>query len=336
VKRSAQFLAWSVALTLAFYLLAYFLLPPPPPDASMTVLFAAIAMCIVACLHWILRRRGSKPAPAKKSARSAHKKAAHVLLLALLPLALLSGCPSRNDQPIAVIHRGPPPPAPPQPSSSPPRSPSLPPPSAAPSAPARRITGTALLSSNHHEETGYGLYSYVLLTHRPADSEKLRYRTLLTAVLGLPAASDVERYTPREHVNVTYLLVDSSPADWARESIDDRVDFLIAHYDYAHAAVIAATLPEAAGSGPGIVSYLQPISSSTNPHPTLYQDLSRAQPQLMSAYVQQFVDQASQEHYWQASAVADFALTLRNVLETAAAGLGMSKDAVQGWIKFFR
>jgi zinc transporter ZupT len=55
MKRSAVFLACSIALTLLFYLLADVFLPPPPPSAPVMLLFAGIAMVLVwvvqMCVH---------------------------------------------------------------------------------------------------------------------------------------------------------------------------------------------------------------------------------------------------------------------------------------------
>ena len=72
------------------------------------------------------------------------------------------------------------------------------------------------------------------------------------------------------------------------------------------------------------------------PHPVLVQDLSRAQPLLMADYVKQFVDQAAQDHFWEARTLAAFSLTLRNPLETAAIGFGLSQDAVQKWVHYVK
>lgn len=62
MKRSAVFLACSIALTLLFYLLADFFLPPPPPSAPVMLLFAGIAMVLVwvvqMCIHCL---RSGKP-----------------------------------------------------------------------------------------------------------------------------------------------------------------------------------------------------------------------------------------------------------------------------------
>jgi hypothetical protein len=71
------------------------------------------------------------------------------------------------------------------------------------------------------------------------------------------------------------------------------------------------------------------------PRPVLYQDLSHAQASLMTAYVQQFVSQAAQGRFWEQNTLSQFTLNLRNLLETTAVGLGMTKEAVAGWISFF-
>lgn len=330
MKKSAKFAGWSIALTLAFYLLAYFFLPGPSPSAALVTLFAAAAMCIVGLLQWLFRERPKTEQPIPPQ-RPPSKNAVNLLLAALaLPLlALLCGC-SANVAPYR-----PPPPAPPP---SPPRQvPSVPNQPTIPNQPATpsRVTGFSFLSPNAHEVAGYGLYSYILLTHQPDDSEKSQYRALLTAIISLPTAEQLGHYVERSHINITYLLVNSIPSNWARESVDSRVDFLIANYDYARATAIAATLPQQDSSGPRIVSVLTPMVIFAPPRPVLYQDLSHAQASLMTAYVQQFVSQAAQGRFWEQNTLSQFTLNLRNLLETTAVGLGMTKEAVAGWISFF-
>jgi hypothetical protein len=352
VGKTAKFVGFSVALTLAFYLLAYFFLPGPSPSSALVVVFAAVALCIVGVVQWLFRKRPRteqpaqrQPAPAQAApiqaaephaaepkaaphaapsqAPPSSKNAANLLLVAsAIPLlAFLFGCSSN-----AAPYRPPSPPPPP-----PPQGPSIPPPQSAP-----RVTGFSLLPSNEHEIAGYGLYSYILLTHQPDDSEKSRYRAFLRAIISLPTAEQLGRYVERSHINITYLLVNSIPHDWDRESGDARVDFLIANYDYARATAIAAALPQQVNSGPRIVSVLTPMVIFAPPRPVLYQDLSRAQPTLMTAYVQQFVNQAAQGRFWEQGTLSQFSLNLRNLLETSAVGLGLAKEAVAGWIKFLQ
>jgi hypothetical protein len=219
----------------------------------------------------------------------------------------------------------PPPPPPPveaaRPAADSPSGPTMP-----------RVTATAVLLPSQHEEQGYGLYSYALLTHRPQDSELPKYRAFLTALVGLPTAKDVGAYVRKARINITYFPLTSSPEDWDALAIDGRVDYVLAHYDYARGAAMLASLPAPIGTGPVITSVLKPLSYDQSPHPVLVQDLSKAQPVLMADYVKEFVDQAAQDHFWQERTLQAFSLHLRNFLETAAIGLGMSKDAVHGWV----
>jgi hypothetical protein len=236
-------------------------------------------------------------------------------------------------------------PLPPPPEASAPALPHEPAPAEAPAASPRaapaptpiRITGVALLPQPEKEESGYGLYSYALLARAPGKNELPKYQAFLRVLLELPPASDLANYIAKGQINITYIPVKTAtPSGWDDLKIDDRVDFVIAHYDYARAAVLLALLPQKTGIGPVITSVLVPISSGGKPHPVLVQDLTTAQPALMDDYVSQFVSQAAQDRFWDAKMLDNFRLTLRNLLETAAIGVGLSQDAVKSWITFFK
>lgn len=237
--------------------------------------------------------------------------------------------PSGGAAPPAQARPSPPPPPPPPP---PPVEAAAPPAESSSGPTMPRVTATAVLLPSQHEEPGYGLYSYALLTHRPQESELSKYRAFLTALVGLPTAKDVGAYVRKARINITYFPLTSSPNDWDALAIDGRVDYVLAHYDYARGAAMLASLPGSIGAGPVITSVLKPLSYDQSPHPVLVQDLSKAQPVLMEDYVKEFVDQAAQDHFWQERTLQAFSLHLRNFLETAAIGLGMSKDAVHGWV----
>jgi hypothetical protein len=210
-------------------------------------------------------------------------------------------------------------------------------PEPSPRPPATRVTGIALLPQKATELPGYGLYSYALLARAPEEGELPRYRAFLRALLELPLASQLARYAPKDMTNITYIPVTTvPPQDWGDLEIGHRVDFVISHYDYARAAVILAALPQKTGTGPVITSVLVPVSVGKKPHPVLVQDLSTAQPVLMADYVSKFVGQVAQDRFWEPDRLADFALSLRNLLETAAIGTGLSMDAVKSWISYFK
>jgi hypothetical protein len=316
MKRSAVFLACSVALTLLFYLLAYFFLPPPPPSAAMMLLFAGIAMALV----WVAQMCVQCLRSGKQSTHTVKLLLAGALTALLVGL---SACAKASAPPPAA-----------EPAPAPVQSASDGTQAGADSMP--RVTGTALLASSQKEEDGYGLYSYALLSHPPADAETPKYRAFFTALLNLPTASELAHYVAKARINITYIPVSSVPSNWEQLAPENRVAFVMAHYDYARGAVMLASLSQKTGAGPVITSLLKPLNAAQHPHPVLIQDMSTAQATLINDYVTAFVHQAAQDRFWQPNALQSFALSLRNVLETAATGLGMSQQAVNSWVQYFK
>jgi hypothetical protein len=197
----------------------------------------------------------------------------------------------------------------------------------------RRVTGTAILVPGQKEEPGYALYSYALMSHRPQGPELPRVKAYLSALLALPTAASVEQNLPRTRINITYLPLDA--LGWSNGSIDSQVKYVVEHYDYGRGAAMLASLDQRTGQGPVIISLLKPLDLSGHPHPVLVQDLTSAQPTLMASYVTYFVNQTATDQFQKDETLSNFSLRLRNGLEVAAEGLGMSKDAVEGWVKFF-
>lgn len=338
MKKTPKFIAWSIVLTLLFYMLAYYLLPPPPPSAAMVLLFAAVAMLIIWAVDagikkFGARRGGDNATRAAASDSSRPGPGTHVvvsfLILGMGMACMLTACsrapsptPTRTEAPAPVSAE---PPSPPPPQEGPTSAERMP-----------RVTGRAILLPSQKEEPGYGLYSYALMSHHPEGVELPRFKAFLKALLDLPTAAAVERSVPRRRINITYLLLETLAPGWDTLSADDKVNYVVDHYDYARGAAMVASLSQRTGPGPVIISLLKPINMAEHPRPVLVQDLTTAQPQLMTTYVSYFVGQAAKDQFWQQSALSRFSLTLRNGLEVAAAGLGMSKDAVDTWVKYFK
>lgn len=205
------------------------------------------------------------------------------------------------------------------------------------SAPAtRRITGIAFLRTGAREASGYRLYSYVLIGHRPAEAERPRYEAFFEALLERTwAGSLLGAGVPKRRINLTQMLVTTTPDQnrFAELSTQEQADWVLDHYDYGRSAAILACLPQRIGYGPALVALLVPVDISTTPHPVLTLDLSSAQPAIMSSYVQYFVDQTSRDRFWDERALEALSLQLRNLMEVAASGLGLSRDAVESWLK---
>ena len=198
----------------------------------------------------------------------------------------------------------------------------------------RRVTGTAILVPGQKEEAGYALYSYALMSHRPQGPELPKVKAYLSALLALPTAASVEQNLPRTRINITYLPLDA--LGWSNhESIESQVKYVVEHYDYGRGAAMLASLDQRTGQGPVIISLLKPLDLSGHPHPVLVQDLTSAQPSLMANYVAYFVNQTATDQFQKDETLSNFSLRLRNGLEVAAEGVGMSKDAVATWVKYF-
>jgi hypothetical protein len=197
-----------------------------------------------------------------------------------------------------------------------------------------RVTGTNALVSSETETPGYGLYSYALIAHAPSEDELPIFKAFFTALLAQPTSTNLAKTLPLIRINITEVPTTKRDAQWDTESVAERVNFVLANYDYARAAGILACLPQRTGTGPVIVSVLAPIDISKHPIPVLVEDLTRAEPTLMTSDVNYFVDQASQDQFWKESTLNLMCLKLRNALEVAAVALGMSKEAVSGWITF--
>ena len=199
----------------------------------------------------------------------------------------------------------------------------------------RRVTGTGILVPGQKEEAGYALYSYALMSHRPQGPELPKVKAYLSALLALPTAASVEQNLPRTRINITYLPLDA--LGWSNhESIESQVKYVVEHYDYGRGAAMLASLDQRTGEGPVIISLLKPLDLSGHPHPVLVQDLTSAEPGLMASYVAYFVNQTATDQFQKDETLSNFSLRLRNGLEVAAEGVGMSKDAVATWVKYFQ
>jgi NADH:ubiquinone oxidoreductase subunit 6 (subunit J) len=312
MKTATVVIGASTILTLAFYVAAYYFLPGGSPSAPLVMLFAGAAIVIVVSLKYLCQKLDKKLRAKVRAKVDTTTVIAGVtafvfvsaVTIGLIVLPLFAPESSPNPRPDNSTELS------------------------------SRVTGNEILKEGAIERSGYGLYSYALLSHAPSEADAPKYRSFLTALLQLPSARGEEKYIGRERINITYLLLKTYPEDWNLLHIESKVDYAILHYDYERAAVIIASIPGRHGTGPLITSALSPITGNVEPRPILIQDLSKAQPALMAAYVSKFVAQAKQPNFWEEDALATFAVDLRNVLETAANGVGMSKDAVASWIHF--
>ena len=176
-------------------------------------------------------------------------------------------------------------------------------------------TGRDLLVKGSPEVEGYGLYSYVLFAGRPTSESKPRYLAVVKACLdkiqtigGLKGNG-----MPKSRLNVAYIPINDMPP----KTVDEN--WVLDNYDYDRATVLLTYLPEKykRHQGPYLVSHTTPLAAESTGQ-FLYQDLSVVNERLATAWIQHFLDQASQEHFWETNKAEDFALGLRNFVADAA------------------
>jgi hypothetical protein len=221
------------------------------------------------------------------------------------------------------------PPVPVETAPSPPPPPPPPPPPAAEADSAmsadepagdHSISGRCFLSASDNEETGYGLYSYLLFSSAPAsDNEKQRDLAVIKAFLDLLSdVGDLEHSgATKGDLNVTYLLVAEHPQDRLPTS-----DWVLDHYDFPRAKVLLRRFGRSGQSGPYVASALAPMSRTrTVPAHYLWQDMSHVPGTLAADWEKEFERRAARKDFWASDTRNQALLGLRDFISNGASGL---------------
>ena len=178
-----------------------------------------------------------------------------------------------------------------------------------------RFSGRDYLRTGKPEDSGYGLYSYILFGETMNSGNHDLYRAVLDAFMSI---QEVRRYEEDERIsrtnlNVTYLPLNDLPPSGA------TVDWLLDHYDYARAQIILSKLMDRF-TGPYIVSYSAPLSSAASVEAgrILVEDLSRITPDLAFLWFNEFTTQAGRPQYWDKPALRNLMVNLRTQVAVAA------------------
>lgn len=191
-----------------------------------------------------------------------------------------------------------------------------------------RLSGRSLLEGN--ETAGYGLYTYLLFANGPDDASRERYKKAMEAYVSLmPDILALEKYAKRAELAITYAPVDAPAPKFV------SADWILEHYDYARALVLLRAIPNAHRDGPYLVSTLTPLTGKESVSGAyLFQDLSTVPPSLASAWVKLFLNQASQERFWEPKTAALLGLQLRTAIGVMAMGLPDVQKSVHDWISW--
>lgn len=198
-----------------------------------------------------------------------------------------------------------------------------------------RVTSRSLLGESSHEESGYGLYSYILFGAPPNDANRDRYLAVLSSFIKLPSTEDMVKHISRKQLNVTYLPVKG-------EQDSSSSDALLGAYDYARAAALLARISCKGHevpcgpllAGPYIISTTKPLSNqaSLSEH-FLYQDLSFVPGRIVPLWVDEFMKQSATPEFWQKRNGPQVAIKLRTAIAVLADASAPVEAAAGTWKK---
>lgn len=193
-----------------------------------------------------------------------------------------------------------------------------------------RLTGRAFLISGEPEPDGYGLYSYVLFPNAPHPGNRDRNLAVLNAFLGMEEVKAFEAADIKPiELNITYLPLKEEPPE------KPTAEWLLEHYDYARAIIIADAIDQGHRTGPLIASYTSPIRRGTEIDlaKVLVQNLAAVLPDMVFLWVREFMQQVRSPQYWKPDAVRRLMLGLRTKIAVFAQAFGMVGTAQADIIK---
>src|SRR5215472_9320075 len=176
------------------------------------------------------------------------------------------------------------------------------------------------LLPNQKEDTGFGLYSYLLFPTRPqTEEQKARYlKTLESCLLVMESVEDhIQIHRPPSELNITHIPVKEIPkysqvsAEWAANTLDV--------YDYATAQKLLDKLDKSYQQGPYLISVgKKPLSDMATPvQAHVLQDFTGKVPELASNVVELFTYRAAQQRTWSDESLRSFVLNMRNLIAVA-------------------
>jgi hypothetical protein len=183
-------------------------------------------------------------------------------------------------------------------------------------------TGYTLLLGQDIEESGFGLYSYILIRRAPMEEEQIeRVVSVLEAVIAEREVSELrDAGFEKAELNVGHIPVCD---DFDPEGIGDPA-IVFQKYNYARAKHILSLLPEdrvGEGDGPYIVSTDAPVGNRRgleNVERLIVQDFTNVHPRVVSLWVREFVHQTKRANWWEPSLWSTVKKHLRNVLANSA------------------
>lgn len=182
-----------------------------------------------------------------------------------------------------------------------------------------------------NEDKGFGLYSYLLFSERPNESNRSKYLNILKAYYNkIEQVEQQGRYINRDSLNVIYLPLRIKPnRSFYYLTEEKKHEWILKNYDYARARFYLNKVETILGRGPFFISYSKPLNQVSNlTDQYLVQDLSNVHEDVVTLWVVKFLEVSSKPHYWDQKDLKDFAHEIRNKIAIGAEALGKSVEAI--------
>ena len=179
------------------------------------------------------------------------------------------------------------------------------------------VSAKHFLLSGQNEETGFGLYSYLLFSAPPEDEEeRARYLKTIEAYLAaLPALDEMRNNERLSKLNVTHIPLKEMPKPATPNA--ELAANVLAVYDYARAQALLNRLDTTYQQGPYLISVRDhPLREGAATY--LLEDLTGVVPEQARNWVKFFTYLAAQNRDWSDENFRRFGLNLRNLLAVAA------------------
>jgi len=196
-----------------------------------------------------------------------------------------------------------------------------------------REAGQSLILKGASEPAGYGLYTYLLFGEPLDEHNTPRAKKTLEAYTSLVVPlEEMEAYFDRGELNLVALPVTISARPKKRLTVDE----LVKTYDFARARSLLSRIDPALRRGPYLVSSLTPLGGKGLSDPYLLQDLSNVPPDVVAFWVRHFLNQAAQQHSWDAVTLQGVLLRTRTMIAVAAQALPDVTKGLDAYLKLVK
>lgn len=180
------------------------------------------------------------------------------------------------------------------------------------------IAGRRYLLSEQAEDSGYGLYSYLLLSSKPQnEKEREHYLKTLEAYLQvISSLKDLDKHVRPKQLNATYIPLRKLPE--GSEGDPDFSEKVLDVYDFPRARVLLSKFENTYDQGPYLISVKLPLTRASKTVSAYgLQDFTGVDPELAASGVKNFEYLVAQQRTWTEQSIQLLPFRIRSLISLA-------------------